>query len=106
MVEESILDELDNGILSEGFMELNLNKHFDDVSGEELDVNDPNDGKKKNIQDPKQSLDEVEEKQAEIIEDSQLGVCKIRPDRQSRPKPVEPDQNWPGPKASDPVFGP
>ena len=45
MVEESIhvvFDEFDNGILSEGFKELNLNKHFHDVSDDELDSNDLN----------------------------------------------------------------
>ena len=39
MVEESIhvvFDESDNGILSEGFKELNLKKHFDDVSDDEI----------------------------------------------------------------------
>ena len=74
MVEESIhvvFDESDKGILSEGFKELNLNKHFDDVSDDELDANDLNEDKKKNKQDPIQSLDEVEEKQVERIEDSQ-----------------------------------
>ena len=47
--EESInvvFDESDNGILSEGFKELNLNKNFDDVSVDELDVNDHDDKKK------------------------------------------------------------
>ena len=43
MVDESIhvvFDELDNGTLSEGFKELNLNKHFDDLNDNELDAND------------------------------------------------------------------
>ena len=64
MVEESIhvvFNESDNGILSERFKELNVNKHFDDVSADELDANDHNEDKKKNMQDPIQSLDEDEE---------------------------------------------
>ena len=74
MVEESIhvvFDESDNGILSEGFKELKLNKHFDDISDDELDANDLNEDKKKNMQDTIQSLDEVEERQVELTEDSQ-----------------------------------
>ena len=51
-----------NGILSEGFKKLNHNKHFDDISDDELDANDLHKDKKKNMQDPIQSLDEVEEK--------------------------------------------
>ena len=65
MIEESIhvvFDESDNAILSEGFKVLNVNKHFDDVSDDELDVNDRNEDKRKNMQDLIQSLDEVEEK--------------------------------------------
>ena len=64
MVVESIhvvFYESDNGILSEGFKELKLNKHFDDLSDDDLDANDLNEGKK-NMQDPIQSLNEVEEK--------------------------------------------
>ena len=73
MVEESIhvvFDESDNGILSEGFKELNLNKHFDDISDDELDANDISEVKRKNMQDTIQSLDEVEQKQVVNIEDS------------------------------------
>ena len=65
MVEESIhvvFDESDNGTLREGFKKLNLNKHFDDISDDELDVNDLNQDKRKNMRDTIQSLDEVEEK--------------------------------------------
>ena len=50
MVEESIhmvFDESDNGILSEGFKELYLNKHFDNMSDDELDANDISAVKKK-----------------------------------------------------------
>ena len=47
------------------------NKHFDDVSDDELDANDHNEDKKKDMQDLIQSLDEVEEKQVERNEDSQ-----------------------------------
>ena len=68
IVEKSIhvvFDEFDNGILSEGIKELNLNKHFNDVSDDELDANDHNEDKKKNMQDPIQSVDKVEEKQVE-----------------------------------------
>ena len=71
MVKESIhvlFDESENGILSEGFNELNLKKHFDDVSDDELDANDQNDDEKKNMQEPIQSLKEVAEKQVEHIE--------------------------------------
>ena len=52
IVEESIhvvFYESNNGILSEGFKELNLNKYFDDVSDDELDTNDYNEYKKKNM---------------------------------------------------------
>ena len=45
MAEKSIhmvFGESNNGILSEGFNELNLNKHFGDVSDIELDANDQN----------------------------------------------------------------
>ena len=76
MVEESIhviFDESDNGILSEKFKELNLNKYFDDISDDELDANDLSEVKRKNMQDTIQSLDEVEEKQVVNIEDSQPG---------------------------------
>ena len=66
-----VFDEFDNGMLSEGFKDLNLNKHFDDVNDDELDVNDLNKDKNKIMQDPIQSLVEVEEKQVERIEDSQ-----------------------------------
>ena len=74
MVEESIhvvFDESDNEILSEGFKELNLNERLHDVSDDELDANDLNQDKNKNMQDPVQSLDEIEERQVERIEDSQ-----------------------------------
>ena len=84
-VEESVhvvFDESDNGILSEGFKELNLNKHFNDVSDDELDANDHNEDKKKNMQDPIQSLDKIEEKQVERIEDSQ-------PDLETQPQDLE-----------------
>ena len=50
MVEESIYvvyDESDNGILSEGFKELNLNKNFDDISDDKLDANGISEVKKK-----------------------------------------------------------
>ena len=63
MVEESIhvvFEESDNGTLSERFKELNLNKHFDDKSDDELDVNDTSEVKNKNMQDTIQSLDEIE----------------------------------------------
>ena len=52
IVEESIhvvFDEFENGTLSEGFKELNLNKHFDDISDDELDVNDTSEVKNKNM---------------------------------------------------------
>ena len=73
MVEESIhvvFNESDNGTLSEGFKELNFNKHFDDISDDELDVNDTSEVKKKNMQDAIQSLDEIEERHVVNIEDS------------------------------------
>ena len=63
MLEESIhilFSESDNGILSEGFNELNLNMHFDVLSDEEVHANDQNEGEKKNIQELIQSLEEVE----------------------------------------------
>ena len=85
MVEESIhvvFDESDNGTLCEGFKELNVNKHFDDISDDELDANDTSEVKKKNMQDTIQSLDEVEEKQVANIEDSQ-------PDLETQPQNME-----------------
>ena len=52
-----VFDESDNGILREGFKELNLNKHFDDVRDDKLDANDHNKDKQKHMQDFIQSLD-------------------------------------------------
>ena len=66
-----VFNESDNGTLNEGFKELNLNKHFDDISDDELDVNDTSYVKRKNMQDTIQSLDEIEERQVVNIEDSQ-----------------------------------
>ena len=43
-------------------MSKTVNKHFDDISDDELDANDLSQGKKKNMQDTIQSLDEAEEK--------------------------------------------
>ena len=74
MVEESIhviFDESDNGTLSEGFKELNLNKHFDDITDDELDANNISEVKRQNLKDTIQSLDEVEGKQAVNIKESQ-----------------------------------
>ena len=50
MVKESIhvvFDKSDNGTLSEGFKELNLNKNFDDISDDKLDANGISEVKKK-----------------------------------------------------------
>ena len=50
MVEQSIhvvFDKLDNEILSEGYNELNLNKHFDDVSDDKVDANDQNEDERR-----------------------------------------------------------
>ena len=61
VVEESIhivFDEFDNGILSDGINDLNLNKHFDDKSDEE-DANEQAVDGKKNMQEPIQSLENV-----------------------------------------------
>ena len=52
MVEECIhvvFDESDIGTLTEGFKELNPNKHFDGKSDEELDVNGISEVKRKNM---------------------------------------------------------
>ena len=73
MVKESIhvvSVESDNSILSDGFNDLNHNKHFDDESEEE-DANEQAINRKKIMQEPIQSLEDFEEKQVEHIEDSQ-----------------------------------
>ena len=73
MVEESIhvvFDESNNRTLIEGFKELNLNKHFDDLIDDELDANNIGEVKNKNMHDTIQSLDEIEGKQVVNIENS------------------------------------
>ena len=65
-----MFDESDNGILSDVFNDLNLNKPFDDVSEEENANEKAIDGKKI-MQEPIQSLEHVEDKQVEHIKDSQ-----------------------------------
>ena len=70
MVEEIIhvvFDEADYGILSEWFNELNLNKHFDD----ERWWSRCQWSKWRWKEEPIQSLEDVEEKKVECIEDSQ-----------------------------------
>ena len=77
MVEESIhvvFDESDNCILSEGFNESNLNKHYYDKSEDKVDANDQDEDGKRNMQEPIQSLEEVEENLVEHIEDSQTDL--------------------------------
>ena len=64
-------DESNNGILSEGFNELNLNKYINYVSDDELDANDQNENVKYNMRELIQSLKVVEEKQVAHNEDSQ-----------------------------------
>ena len=53
-----MFDKSNNGILSEGLNDLNLNKHFDDKSDEE-DANEQAVDGKKNMQEPIQSLENV-----------------------------------------------
>ena len=94
MVEESIhviFDESDNGILSEKFKELNLNKYFDDISDDELDANDLSEVKRKNMQDTIQSLDEVEGKQVVNIKDSQPNLKTQSQELETAPEPIDLD---------------
>ena len=64
-----MFDELDNGISSEGFNELNLN-HFDDEN-EDVDANDQDQDEKKIMQELIQSLEDVEDKKVKQIGNSQ-----------------------------------
>ena len=57
-----------------------------DVNDNELNANDHNEDKQKNMQDPIQSLDEVEEKQVEHIEDSQPNLETQPQDMQIAPE--------------------
>ena len=44
-----MFDKSNNGILSEGLNELNLNKHFDDDSKDEVYANEQDEDGKKNM---------------------------------------------------------